>query len=237
MFFGGSDFTPDGSFDPFATVLGEADGEVTNVYGDTDHPGESDSPDGVVRYGRHTDQSDSGYEQDADRPITGERGTVQQVIGADEQRDRDRTDAGIRHLRRVATEHSGSPGTGTVRRSTSEGVASSIADAQERIRAAAGQPLGADERRDIAVASQTFTHGSSKPRTYQKRHVTVAPTFEECEFEATMGGLKSNTAGSWVLTLVIPPHEANGVLQLSASYGLALKVKVERKRYGPNGDT
>jgi hypothetical protein len=236
VLFGGDDPPGDGSFDPFLPGLGEADGTNDDLYGDTDHSGESNSSVGVIRYGRFGGESDNGYEPDDDGPLLRTGGPDNTVFGSEEHRARAATDTGIGHLRRVADERSGSTREGEP--GTHKGVASSIAAAQQRIRESAIQPITDSERRDIAVASGSFTHGSNKPkREYQKRTVTEVPTFQECEFIATIAGLKTNVTGTWTLTLNISPSESAEALKLKDSFGLALTVHAYRKQYTVDGDS
>jgi hypothetical protein len=237
VLFGGSDPPGDGSFDPFLPGLGESQREDDSNDGDIDTAVIYDGTNSFGRSDRSSGEGDSGFTQDDDRPFPGARRTVEQAVGIAEQREREAADAGDRHLRRVAEQRGGSAGTGTPRRESSEGVANSIADAQQRIKLRAVDPLTPADERTLAIAAERQGPGVGKPkREYQKRIVSSPPQFQETEFEATLMGFKSNVAGNWILQLVIPPMDAAAVIDLKDAYGLALKVTVTRKRYD-NGAT
>jgi hypothetical protein len=232
VLFGGSDPPADGSFDPFLPGLGYSSDEDDGPDGAGDDPEQPDGADGVIRYGRFGSEGNSGFQQNDDQSLPWEGRTGNPPRGIAEQQQREGTDTGIGNVRRIADQRGGSTGTGAFRRERPEGLAGSISDAQQRIRAVATQPLDSHDERGIAVAAQTFHTGSGKPkREYQKQALSSPPQFQSTEFEATLMGLKSNVAGNWILQLVIPPSDAAGVFDLKDAYGLALKVSVVRKRY------
>ncbi len=233
VLFGASDPPADGSFDPFLPGLGQDDTEGDGRYGGADDSEPSDGADGVIRYGRFGGQSHSGQQPDDDEPLPWAGGTDQPARGIEEQRDREAADAGNRQLRRVANERGRSPGTGTVGRERTESVEGGIAAAQQRIGRLASVPITPNDERALAIGAREHRDGVQyKPkREYQKQHILTPPQFQQCEFEATLQGLKSNTAGNWMLQLIVPPSDANAVFQLKDGYGLALKVTVVRKPF------
>jgi hypothetical protein len=237
VLFGGSDPPADGSFDPFLPGLGQEGSEDDGLYGEPNYADQSDDSDGVVRYGRFGSEGDEGLQPDYDGPPTWEGRTDKPAVGTDEQRLREAADAGIGHLRRVADARGGGSGTGAFRRDNPPRVANSIADAQQRIRELARVPITPDDERAIAVAAERGPEQRSKPkRTYEKQRISAPPQFQECKFIATLAGLKTNVAGTWTLTLSVPADDA-AMFDLKNSYGLALNVHVERKRFTSDGDS
>lgn len=233
VFFGGGDPPADGSFDPFLPGLGKEDGSDDDVYGDTNDSGEQDDPASVIRYGRFGNQGNGRFQPDDDKPFPWERGTDQPTVGERSARERQAADTGNRNVGRVAAERGGSPPTG-VRRTESAGVASSIAAAQQRIRADASVPLTDDEQRAAVVDRQE--HPRSKiPRHYERQSITRPPQFQRTTFEATMMALKANAAGDWIVQIKVPAEYKSAVFDLGDAYGLALEVQITRKSYDRNG--
>lgn len=67
------------------------------------------------------------------------------------------------------------------------------------------------------------------PLTRAKRGITEIPRFTEAHLEGMMGGLKSNVAGTWVLTLHINPESYHEVTKMAMAHGLALDIFVKKK--------
>ncbi len=235
VLFGGSDPPADGSFDPFLPGLGNEDGSDDDVYGVTDDAEQSDDSVGVIRYGRFGGQDPGGFQQNDIGPLPWERGTDQPTVGESSARARTAADTGNRNVGRIAEQRSGGSSTGLVRRQRAEGVASSIADAQERIREQSRIPLDDDERRR-AVKSDEAGEVKKITRTYERQSILTPPQFQECFFEATLVTLKSNVTGDWIITLKVPPEFKSQVFDLGDAYGLALTTTIVRKRYTKNGD-
>lgn len=69
----------------------------------------------------------------------------------------------------------------------------------------------------------------AQPLTRATRGITAPPKFKEARMTGMMGGLKSNVAGTWVLTLHIDADSFEEVTKLSMAHGLALDVLITRK--------
>jgi hypothetical protein len=67
------------------------------------------------------------------------------------------------------------------------------------------------------------------PLTRANRGVSEAPKFQSAQMVGMMGGLKSNVAGTWVLTLHIDNTSFEEVTKLSMAHGLALDITIKRK--------
>ena len=216
------------AFDPFATGIGEGDGDSDSDDGDTDSAI-------IYDYGDTFGRFSGGYNEAV--PTDGESllgpGPKPSTTGADEQRERAATDAGIGNVRRVADERGGNPGTGVARRTRSEGVASSIGQAAQRIRAEASIPLTDDERRAgvNSLGNGTQDRGKIK-RTYTRSIITEVPTFRRSSFEAMLMGLKANTNGDWIIQLKVPNEFTTEATSLGQAYGLALDISITRKIHG-----
>lgn len=229
VLFGGSDPPADGSFDPFLPGLGE---EGREDYGDS-----RDSDTAIIysytdAIGRQhgTDSEGPGRLQpDDDQPLPWSGTAVRRVVGADEQRDRAATDIGIRS---VAAKHQGSIGPGGTGREQSDGVANSLFDAQQRIRAESGD--GPTTVRIVEGGNRNHTPILKPTRPYERQEIHRPPEFENTSFEAMLLKQASNTAGEWIITLKAPMTEKDNVFDLADAYGLALTVTITRKRFRPD---
>lgn len=238
VLFGGSDSPGGGVFDPFEQGDG-TDGEQDDGSDGIDYdPEQSDSSVGVVRYGRFGGKDPGGFEPNDAGPLPWERGTDQPTSGGDQQRDLERTDTGIRNVRRVAESRSESPTTGSAggfaRKQNSPTVANSIGDAQQRIRADAAVPLSDDELGPAIRALDNGVKSRKITRHYEKQAITQPPTFRSTNFEATLTGLKANTTGDWIVMLRIPQQYREQATSLGDAYGLALDVVVVKHNFNPN---
>lgn len=70
---------------------------------------------------------------------------------------------------------------------------------------------------------------ATQPLTRAKRGVLEAPKFQDATLTGMMGGLKSNVAGTWILTLHIDSNSFQDVTKLSMAHGLALDITIKRK--------
>jgi hypothetical protein len=69
----------------------------------------------------------------------------------------------------------------------------------------------------------------TQPLTRAKRGIIEAPKFQEAHMIGTMGGLKSNVSGTWVLTLLIDSDSYEEATKLGKAHGLALEIGIKRK--------
>lgn len=234
VLFGGDDSPAYGAFDTFLEGITGNDPADDDFHGDADDPEQSNDPTDRSGYDGPHLESIGRLQQDDDQSLPWERGTGQPISGSAEQRARDAADTGNRHVGRVAAERAPSTGTG-IGRNRSQPVANNILDAQQRIRAQSRLALDDDER---LAAVKSYEAGEIKKptRSYTKQHILAPPTFQQCEFEATLIGLKANTSGDWIVNLKVPPLDDEAVISLKHGYGLALEVHVTRKRFTSNGD-
>lgn len=209
----GGDIGPDGGdFDPFATGDGTDDGDVdTAIIYDR-----SDAFGGFVGGGI---QGDSGQPANDDGPLFRSRADHPSSAALREQREREAVDTGIGNVGRVAADRSGHTSEGVARRERSEGVANSLFDAQQRVRA------------DIARSDDDRIK-----RHYERQSITAPPQFESTSFEATIAKLQANATGDWIITLKVPSANRAEATVLGDSYGLALQVTIERKRFSIGDD-
>jgi hypothetical protein len=60
--------------------------------------------------------------------------------------------------------------------------------------------------------------------------IVEVPKFQRCELRGQLFGLKSNTAGDWMVTLRIDADCDEQVTKLAKAHGLALDIDVRRKQ-------
>jgi hypothetical protein len=231
---GGDDSIGDGDFDPFDTGSGENDGSddsSTYGYGPDSESNDTNAFDGLLGTGREIRAAEP---RDDDQPLPWARGN-QPVSGEGSARERAAADTGDRNVRRVADERTGDAGTGVARKQRSSGVADSIESAQSAIRKRVrdSQPLDDGERESVklVIKEQNQSPYSKVKRRYERREIKNVPIFGATNFEATITGLKANTAGNWIVQFNIPAEFRDSATVLGDAYGLALKVTVERKLY------
>jgi hypothetical protein len=76
--------------------------------------------------------------------------------------------------------------------------------------------------------------GSMKPTTLTAplmrdvRGIKTPPKFQSCVLRGQLYGLKSNTAGDWIVTLRVDADCDAEVTKLAKAHGLALNVNVVR---------
>lgn len=162
-----------------------------------------------------------------------------------EQRARDR---GTRSIREHAVASSNSGSTSAGESSTGESGQSSSLHAQL---AASLEQAGINLREEwkrpesvrgdqsvveefVAVSETAKEHGAPNKITVSlpltgSRAVGRAPDFQRASLRGQLSGLKSNSSGSWVLTLVIDPDCVSEVTKLGGAHGLALDILVTRK--------
>lgn len=174
---------------------------------------------------------------------------------ADAQFLRDRLDATRRDVatraigQRNAIAHTRSPsegeggGTKDGEPSLHDALAASLEQAGVRFRDERGRD-GSGDNPAIGDPVKAFLNGpevvkerggwqkslpSTQPLTRAKRGILEAPKFQSAVMVGSMGGLKLNVAGTWVLTLHIDADSFEEVTKLSTAHGLALDITVKRK--------
>ena len=197
--------------------------------------------------GRYDGVSRQGGNEPSDLPGTGDarqRAADRQFLQRQlEQRQREQ---GARSIREhaVAGEH---------RTSTQEGTGASGPRANTSLRDALAASLEqagiqfldepSDDRTGIAQATTLSPEvlangGPMKPRPQRtqpftlpraSRGIVTPPKFQSATLTGMMGGLKSNVAGTWIVTLHIDSESYNEVMKLSLAHGLALDITVKRK--------
>jgi hypothetical protein len=233
VFLGNGDSPGDELFDPFEPRVGTSlepdDREDGNVDGDIDTATFQYDPN---NRGRQFGNSHQGS-PDNDGPIPWPRSPSQSTIGEQSERDRAAADTGDRNIRRVADSRTGGSQQRIVRRERAEGVASSILDAQQRVRTHLSIPLSDEERADIPRVAEPG--GDKTIRHFIRSGIHAPPQFEQTVFEATIHGLKSNASGDWIIQFIVPAADRDAATILGDAYGLALDVAVIRKHFGPGG--
>lgn len=238
---GSSDPSSDMDYDPFSVVGGENDNEARGDISGYGQGPESDHPIGERRYSGASGEGSEGIPADDSRPLLRPGGSDQLNADAQWTADRERAAGRDRQLRRVAEQRSGGAGTGEDGGARAPAVANTIRDAAARIRADFAREPGTAER--VGIGRQLegqAEHGTQQvqPRkkiTYERSSVLTPPQFRHTEFEAIVSKLQSNTDGSWMLTLRIPPYCRQQATLLGDAYGLALGVTVERLSFLRDG--
>lgn len=234
VLFGGSDSPGDGGFDPFTEGIGGDESTSDGPDGDDDSFQRNDDSIGVIRYGRFGGQDPGGITPTDNGPLPWAGGTNPSAAELRTERTREATSAGNRYVGRVADERSGGNPAG-LRRTASTGVADSIAAAQQRIREQSREPLTGPES-VAAVKADEAGETKKITRSYEKQSILAPPTFKSTNFEATIMGLKANTAGDWIIQLRVPPDFRESVTCLGDAYGLALDVVIVKRNFRPNAE-
>lgn len=67
------------------------------------------------------------------------------------------------------------------------------------------------------------------PLFVKANRVTKPPQFQRCVLRGQLGSLKSNSSGTWILTLAIDPDSYDEVMKMGSAHGLALDIVIGRK--------
>ena len=234
-FFGGSPDTADLPF-PFGPTP-----EPGYEPGDSDDDGSDGAHSydqhehGVIRYGRFSDEDDERAADDIRDSVPWTRGPIHVIRGAAEQREREAADTGDRHVGRVADARSGEHPAGEHggRTAGAARVANNLGDATLRLRETPSGGIALVPRRPIddgPIETDTATIERVIKRQYERSNLTEAPKFRECQFEATLVGLRANPNGDWIIQFKVSPEFDNAVTQLKHGYGLALQADFRRKQ-------
>lgn len=242
----GRDFDPDNDAAVFYSVpsdhpafrLPQDDGDDEAEYGEPAvFPVRPDSPGGnilelpVGRYDRFSGQS---HEDQHGVSGTGDArpGTDEQFIRDKlEQRARERGNRSVRE-HALARQHQPSVDEGATDSGRDEEREPTLSDLLASSLNAAGinfrEQLGRSG--DPAfIATAPDPDSKRAVSLVRSRAITKPPVFKLASLRGQLGGLKSNSSGTWILTLAIDPDCVEEVTKLGSAHGLALDIVISKK--------